>query len=483
MKRSFGIFLIFVLVALSSVSCGGVDKDMSEIHTFDGIESKTKQIPGSEKNEAESDCREKSDTDTVVSVDNASIPEIEKNEVKEIGEIKAIFSKTATPIEYTVGEDRYDLDCTAFLFQNTDAISFSRFLSDLQERGFVLYTTNGENGINGLCKQATLYNDFFTVNVTRYAKTKETYLTVEARRDLSPLQIKPETQVYGTDTVYHNPEHPTIDGKYKFGELDIFELSNKHFVVVDGAQEYSSQMFVEYLEALAGAENTPIIDAWFFTHAHPDHIYCCWGVGRDEDLVGRIRVNGFYYTFPNDKGVRRESDYEGLLEQIANLNDVLENFRTAEGTATPKYKIHGGMIFYVDEIKVEILMTQDQLMPEEYRSFNDSSTSFKFTIYSEGNLKTTFLIMGDANTPVCDKLMEKYDYNTLHTNFFTSLHHGNNDCPSFFQYIAPDYLIYTGKSKKTTMGYQWLNFNCKEVFLAPSVIRIPYQEKTAIKQD
>ena len=402
---------------------------------------------------------------------------VETDDIKSLSEIRELFPSTAEPEEYTVGEDRYDLDCTAFLFSDTTSEDFEKFISAMVENGFLLYATNGENGIDGLCRQATLYNKIFTVNVTRYSKTSETYITVEACRDLSPLQIKPTTQVLGTHTVYHNPKHPNdAKGNYAFGECDIFQLSNDHFVIVDGAQEYSAQMLVEYLEAIVGEGNTPIVDAWFFTHAHPDHIYCAWGIGRDEDLVGRIIVNGFYYTWPNDAGMRRESDYEeGILIQVGNFNNVIGNFRDEDGNVTPKYKLHGGMVFYIEEMKVEILLTQDQLMPNEYQGgFNDSSTSFKFTIYSQGGEETTFLIMGDAHRGVCTKLMEKYDYETLHTTFFTSLHHGGNDITEFFKFIKPDYLIYTSQSKRTSSGYSWLNATCKGVFVAGDVIELPY---------
>ena len=417
---------------------------------------------------------EKTPTDTV---ETTSAPDEEKIVISELADIKDLVSTDKEPTEYTVGEDRYDLDCYAFRFDDTEQSDFEKAVSSLTDNGFTLYATNGDGGINGLCYQATLYNSAFTVNVTRYAKTKDIYVTVEAYRALSPLQIKPTTQVLGTHTVYHNPKHPNdAKGNYAFGECDIFQLSNNHFVIVDGAQEYSAQMLVEYLEAIVGEGNTPIVDAWFFTHAHPDHIYCAWGIGRDEDLVSRIRVNGFYYTWPNDAGMRRESDYEkGILIQVGNFNNVIGNFRDEDGNVTPRYKLHGGMVFYIDEMKVEILITQDQLMPSEYQGgFNDSSTSYKFTVYSQSGEVTTFLIMGDAHRGVCTKLIEKYDYETLHTTFFTSLHHGGNDITEFFKFIKPDYLIYTSPSKRTSSGYSWLNATCKGVFVAGDVIELPY---------
>lgn len=419
-------------------------------------------------------CGEAGDT-----VETTSAPEKEKIVISELADIKDLVSNSKEPTEYTVGEDTYDLDCYAFRFDNTEQSDFKKAVNALIDNDFTLYATNGDGGINGLCYQATLYNSVFTVNVSRYERTGETYITVEKFRAVSPLQIKPETQIYGTNTVFHEPKHPNNNkGAYAFGEMDIFQLSNKHFVIVDGAQEYSSEMLVEYLENIVGEGNTPIIDAWFFTHAHPDHIYCAWGIGRDEDLVDRIKVNGFYYTWPTDEGVRRESDYDGLVKQIGNLNSVFENFRNDSGEVTPRYKIHAGMTFYTGELKAEVLMTQDQIMPSEYQNgFNDSSTSYKFTIYHEGGEESTFLIMGDAFTPVCNKLMEKYDYETLHTTFFTSLHHGINDVPLFFAFIAPEYIIYTHTNKSNKSGYKWLDSNCKGVFVAPAVIELPYKKQ------
>ena len=396
--------------------------------------------------------------------------------------IAEIFSKTKTPTEYTVGEDRYDIDCNMFKFTGTTKAEFDAFIDNMQTRGYKLHTTNGEDGINEICYQATIYNSRYTINIAYFSSTGETFITVEAFRAVSPLQIKPQSQVYGTDTAYHNLLHPnTPKGAYSFGECDIFQLSNDHFIIVDGAQEYSSTTLIEYLEDLVGPGNTPIVDAWFFTHAHPDHIYCFWGIGNNEDLVNRIKVNGLYYTWPNDEGMRKESDYEdGILIQVGNFNSVLGNFRDENGKVTPRYKLHAGMVFYVNEIKVEILLTQDQLMPTEYTGgFNDSSTSFKFTVYSQGGEETTFLIMGDAHRGVCTKLTDKYDYDTLHTDFFTSLHHGSNDITEFFQFICPDYLIYTDKvrNKKGYSGYTWLEDNSNGWFVAGDVIPIPYSTK------
>ena len=216
---------------------------------------------------------------------------------------------------------------------------------------------------------------------------------------------------------------------------------------------------IETLEEYAGGE-TPIVDAWFFTHAHDDHVGACVYIGNDPELSERVIVNGFYYTWPTDAGFRKESDYIDFMEAVKKFSG-LSNFRDEDGDVTPIYKLHAGMAFYISEIKVDILMMQDQIMPSEYAGgFNDSSTAFKVTVYTEGGNESTFLILGDAHNGVCNKLMGKYSYDVLHTNFFMSLHHGGNDCTNFFKFICPDYLIYTSGSKRTSTGYAWLNENC-----------------------
>ena len=415
------------------------------------------QTPGTENGSAQNPGTQTPGTTVVSSFD----PENAKNYIG------------AQATAYTVGEDQYDIDCDAYLLKNATFSGYMTLVSDLVKTGLIKYCQNGDNGIEGECYQTTLYDSKSTINVSYYENTKELYMTVEEFRGLSPYQIAPQTQVLGTSTVFHMPGMPTVNGSYKFGECEIFQLSNGHFVIVDGAQEFSAEGTVEYLENLTPDDEIPIVDAWFLTHAHPDHAYCVWGIGRDENLVKRIKVEGFYYTWPNDAGMRKESDYSGLLEQVANVNSALPNFRTASGEVTPTYKLHAGMIFYINELEVQILFTQDQMMPSEYgNGFNDSSTSFKFIVHTEGKDATTFLAMGDASNALCQKLMAKYAATTLHTNFFQSLHHGANSSPTFFEYISPDYLNYTHKDIRGGSGYSYLHENCKRIFTSPAVIEI-----------
>ena len=91
-----------------------------------------------------------------------------------------MIEKNAT--KYTVGEDRYDLDCDAYPRKNATMENHRAIVTGLQEKNLTIYTNNGENGIDGACYQTTLFDASYTVNVTYYSRTKDLYLTVEKYR-------------------------------------------------------------------------------------------------------------------------------------------------------------------------------------------------------------------------------------------------------------------------------------------------------------
>ena len=367
--------------------------------------------------------------------------------------------------EFTVGEDVYDLRAHAYRITDTTLEMYRAYVKSLMDVGFILHADNGENGIDGLCMQSTLYSFGVSVDVAFYAQTGETFVTVEKERDHSAYQLRQNfTKIDGMGVVLD------MLPLMAFGESMAFQLPNGHYIMVDGAQPHNSQLTVEYMVQNAPAGEKPVVDAWFFTHAHPDHMYCAMGIGSDPALVSQISVEGFYYTWPNEDGVRTEPDYAGITSQMANLNAALPNFRGSDGKVTPLFKLHAGQIYYFCDLEVQVLQTQDQLFPSEYRGgFNDSSTSFKFITGGQ-----TLLIMGDAHRPVCTGLMSRYGKATLHCDFFQSLHHGVNDVPEFFKFVAPDYLIYTGNSTSGSEGYAWLANNTKKTFFAGDTIQIPY---------
>lgn len=370
---------------------------------------------------------------------------------------------------FIVGEDRFDLDCDAYLISDTTLQMFKDYVASLKKHGFTLHADNGADGIDGMCYQATLYNNDQAVNVTYYEKAKKTYVTVEALRDLSPNQ-KP--QDFSSQVIKDQQVSLYMAPLKAFGESMIFQLANGHFVIVDGAQEKNSELTVEYLVENAPAGQKPVVDAWVFTHAHPDHIYCAMGIGSNADWVNKIVVEGFYYTWPNDAGVRKEAHYADLCNQISTTAAALKNFKNAAGEVTPQYKIHGGQRYYFTGLEIQVLSTQDQLFPEEYRGgFNDSSTSYRF-IFGDQD----FLIMGDAHHPVCTRLMEFYDTKTLSPTFFQSLHHTGNDVPDFFKYIDPQYFVVTGNSIGGGSGHTWLKENVDKIFYAGDLIPIPYAQ-------
>jgi Cft2 family RNA processing exonuclease len=66
--------------------------------------------------------------------------------------------------------------------------------------------------------------------------------------------------------------------------------------VEDGGLKYDAPYLLDYLEALTPDGEKPIIDAWFLSHSHDDHVGAILEIAQNEVYRERIRVEGIYFT-------------------------------------------------------------------------------------------------------------------------------------------------------------------------------------------
>ena len=83
------------------------------------------------------------------------------------------------------------------------------------------------------------------------------------------------------------------------------ELGN--VVIVDGGQAFNKEYLLKTLQEITG-EQKPVIQAWFLTHAHSDHIEAFVQAVEDDCLY----IENLYYNFPS----------EAFIEQYENLSFV-----------------------------------------------------------------------------------------------------------------------------------------------------------------
>ena len=63
------------------------------------------------------------------------------------------------------------------------------------------------------------------------------------------------------------------------GMCYVIQCEDSSTVVIDGGMDNGdAELLLDFLKKLSGSDK-PVIDAWFLTHAHPDHTYACMGMG------------------------------------------------------------------------------------------------------------------------------------------------------------------------------------------------------------
>ena len=149
----------------------------------------------------------------------------------------------------------------------------------------------------------------------------------------------------------------------------VFQLENGHFALIDGGfcTPGEAECLYRFLRSLSGGR--PVIEDWFFSHAHQDHI----GVFLDFMEAHRKDVELRHLTFsfqplnlpPTGEGwriVRQD------LATVKHFYEVLDRYCPDVPVRTP----HAGDVWQVGELRVEALFTHENL--DEPSSFNDHST-------------------------------------------------------------------------------------------------------------
>ncbi|MBQ9544425.1 MAG: hypothetical protein IJV00_04785 [Clostridia bacterium] len=254
----------------------------------------------------------------------------------------------------------------------------------------------------------------------------------------------------------------------QFGLSMIFTLPDGRFVVVDGGQQSESRNLVKYLAENAPEEEMPVVAAWFFTHAHPDHTYAFFGV-RDPSLYQQITVENFVFNFPClDVYERYEPD---CIAQTKNVRDTIS-------FCFPDAKIikpHTGDQMKLGGLTVDFLMTQEDLAPYSLSDFNSSSLVMRFALAG-----TTVMVTGDMSEANFALVNANYSPEDLKCDILQVPHHGWNRNKRFFESVDAEivFIPNNGASEAPTLfkGYDIENVTKKALALyacAEKTVTIP----------
>lgn len=201
----------------------------------------------------------------------------------------------------------------------------------------------------------------------------------------------------------------------------IITTADGHVIVVDGGHRPDGENLLAYLREVTG-QALPHVDAWFFTHAHDDHVSCfCEILDKHWD---KLTVGKIYYNFPSMQYCMREgANYDRTAEAIAERLP-----RIADKVVT----VYGGDVYEIGEARIDMLYSPNCEVKGNW--INNSSIVFMLTL---GGKKILFL--GDAGVEEGDHILALYKgTDALRADYVQMAHHGQNGVEKrFYEAVMP----------------------------------------------
>lgn len=350
----------------------------------------------------------------------------------------ADFSGAADVLEYDCGDN-----AAMRLFFNCTEKDFFEYKETLENSGLVVLQRHDIAGNFHF----TLKNMDMTVQYyynpcsgqIRLIADRSTYGVT-----LQPVDIK---RVCNTELFQFETDHSLID----CGMCYIIRCADNSFFIIDSAHLYSvhdNDRIHDLLRSMTPENEKIRIAGWFVSHGHEDHTckfkdYLLYNMADSE--IECIYMN----IIPSD---HRDSFFWGEANRA-----FTENFkRVVRESGIPVVKLHTGQHFYVRNLEFEVLCTHEDVYPEVFSDYNNSSTVLMMT--AEG---TRVLFPGDASDKSSIILEKRYgEY--LKCDIIQLSHHGHNGTsPQFYKYASAPVVLCPNTEIK--FNEEWHRFHANEV--------------------
>ena len=196
-------------------------------------------------------------------------------------------------------------------------------------------------------------------------------------------------------------------------------------IAIDGGRCEDTDYFIEYLKEITGQE-IPVIDAWFLTHAHNDHLPVFFETiqNRSSEVV----IGTVFYNLPSIQYYTRipgEEDNDGAVT-TKTFFELLPLFAEKVCVAS------GGDTYEIGDAKFEILYSAETDI--EVNICNNASLVFKMTLGGK-----TAMFTGDCGVEAGLKILDRYGKTgILKSDICQMAHHGQNGCSrEFYEAVAP----------------------------------------------
>ena len=391
-------------------------------------------------------------------------------------------------------------DAMLVIVNDTDINEFGQYMTKLESTGWTQYTTNtfGEN------KFATYTTDKYTVNAGYYNYENAARIIIEPLAKPVGLESDNKYEKVTTSqiTMLGVGYKKTSNSEDVSNGLSmLIRLEDGRFIVIDGAFNSnagakSADILVNELKEqskdyLKAGERITIA-AWIVTHAHGDHYGM---INKHYSKFASMNVEKFFVNFLSDTERFRaiESSTYGKNWDATEGSTWTQLIAAAKALKADVQYVHVGQVFYVADLRMDVLYTIESYAPKICNALNTSSLTIKMTF----NSGDTFLMTGDT-TGNGMEIAAKTFGNYIQCDMLQVCHHGGttwgNDSGMMYAYgiVAPEVLLWprglVGFESSKTKNYNAVLFspdeggknqNFKELFVSgfegdKVILPIPY---------
>ncbi len=315
--------------------------------------------------------------------------------------------------------------CELYLLKNVKFEVFASYCAKLNQDGFICVNKNKlENNFFEFYKK-----DNVAVCVGYYECDNTIRVVVDAQTDYPAFSPKATPNVTESKLWQFEVDHSLID----CGMCYILQLSSGAFFVIDSAHTYSvndCERIHKFLRERTPDGKKIHIAGWFFSHAHDDHIaqfisylnFYCY------DTV----IDALYFNFISPDHRDGGDWMETHRGYYALFYGALENH-----PEIPVIRLHTGQTFYIENMRVDVLCSHEDVFPNDNSNYNDSSVVLMLTLEN-----TKILIPGDAGHEESYILEARYP-KYLKSDIVQSAHHGHfGTTEDFYRLVDADVVLF-----------------------------------------
>ncbi len=323
---------------------------------------------------------------------------------------------------FTLSADTVDCNCGdgtfMRIFRNCSENTFFEYEKLLENSGFVVLDRYDIAGN----VHFTMKKDGITVQY--YFNPCSGDVRVIADPYTAPVQTQyiPVKSVCNTELYQFETDHSLID----CGMCYIIRCADNSFFVIDSAHFYSindNDRIHAFLRSMTPEGEKIRIAGWFITHGHDDHV--CKAKDYLKYNMADTVVDCFYMNIiPTD---HRDNGFWGEANKAFS-----DSFcETVKELGIPVVKLHTGQHFFVRNLEFEVLCTHEDVYPQVFSDYNNSSTVLMMKTMGQ-----KILFPGDASDKSSVVLEQRYAH-YLKCDIIQLAHHGHHGTSArFYEYAA-----------------------------------------------